>query len=91
MFVQFAVNVMGVEGDFRDQEALILAGIDRLRRFYRRLGLPQTLKELGIDRQNLELMAKKATGAAYGSEHGVGGLKRLFWQDVLAIYELAAE
>ena len=72
-------------------EALILEGIDRLRRFYRRMGLPQTLKELGIDRQHLELMAKKSTGAAYGSEHGVGGLKRLFWQDVKAIYELAAE
>jgi len=36
-------------------------------------------------------MAKKATGAAYGNEHGVGGLKKLMWQDVLAIYELAAE
>jgi len=91
MFVQFAVNVMGVGGDFRDQEAIILEGIDRLRRFYRRIGLPQTLKELGIDRANFELMAKKATGAAYGNEHGVGGLKKLMWQDVLAIYELAAE
>ena len=59
MFVQFAVNVMGVEGDFRDQEALIREGIDRLRRFYRRMGLPQTLKELGIDRQHLELMAQE--------------------------------
>jgi alcohol dehydrogenase YqhD (iron-dependent ADH family) len=82
---------MGVEGDFRDQEALILEGVDRLRRFYRRLGLPQTLKELGIDRTHLERMAQKATGAAYGSEHGVGGLKKLYWQDVKAIYELAAE
>jgi alcohol dehydrogenase YqhD (iron-dependent ADH family) len=90
MFVQFAVNVMGVTGDFRDSEALILEGIDRLRRFYRRLGLPQTLKELGIDRTQFDLMAKKATGEAYGGEHGVGGLKKLMWQDVLAIYELAA-
>lgn len=91
MFVQFAVGVMGVTGDFRESEALILEGIDRLRRFYRRLGLPQTLKELGIDRTHFERMAKKATGEAYGSEHGVGGLKKLYWQDVLAIYELAAE
>ncbi len=89
MFVQFAVNVMGVGGDFRDPEALILEGIDRLRRFYRRMGLPQTLAELGIGEKNLELMAKKATGAAYGDEHGVGGLKKLMWQDVLAIYKLA--
>ncbi len=89
MFVQFAVNVMGVGGDFRDQEAIILEGIDRLRRFYRRMGLPQTLADLGIDGEHLELMAKKATGAAYGAEHGVGGLKKLMWQDVKAIYELA--
>jgi signal peptidase II len=28
------------------------------------------------------------TGAAFGSEHPVGGLKKLYWQDVLNIYKL---
>ncbi len=89
MFTQFALNVMGVEGSLRDPEALILEAIDRLRRFFRRMGLPGTLAELGIGPEKLELMAKKATGAAFGDEHPIGGLKKLFWQDVLAIYNLA--
>ncbi len=37
----------------------------------------------------MELMAKKATGAAFGSEKPIGGLKKLCWQDVLEIYKLA--
>ena len=89
MFVQFAVNVMGVQGSYRDPDAIVLEGISRLQTFYRRIGLPQTLQELGIDEANLELMAKKATGEAYGKEHGLGGLKKLYWQDVLEIYKLA--
>jgi len=89
MFVQFAVNVMGVQGDFRDPEAIVTEGIGRLQAFYRRMGLPQTLRELGIDETNLELMAKKATGEAYGRGRGIGGLKKLYWQDVLEIYRLA--
>ncbi len=89
MFVQFAVNIMGVEGSYRDPDAIVLEGIARLRRFFQQMGLPSTLAELGIDESNLELMAKKATGEAYGKEHSLGGLKKLYWQDVLEIYKLA--
>lgn len=89
MFVQFAVNVMGVKGSYRDPDALIQEGIARLREFFRKMGLPGTLKELGIDETKLELMAKKATGAAFGEEEPIGGLKKLYWQDVLEIYKLA--
>ncbi|MDF2595032.1 MAG: iron-containing alcohol dehydrogenase [Clostridia bacterium] len=89
MFVQFAVNVMGVEGSYRDPDAIVLEGIERLRQFFKKIGLPSTLAELGIDESRLELMAKKSTGEAYGSEHTLGGLKKLYWQDVLEIYKLA--
>lgn len=89
MFVQFAVNVMGVEGSFRDPEAIVLEGIERLEQFFVTLGLPITMKELGIEEARFEEMARKATGYAYGQEHGIGGLKKLVWQDVLAIYKLA--
>ncbi len=33
IFVQFAVNVMGVEGSFREPSAIIREGISRLERF----------------------------------------------------------
>ncbi len=89
MFVQFAVNVMGVEGSYRDSDAIVMEGIARLRNFYKNLGLPSTLSELGIDESKLEVMAKKATGDAYGTEQPLGNLKKLYWQDVLEIYKLA--
>ncbi len=89
MFVQFAVNVMGVEGSYRDPDAIVMEGIARLRDFYKKMGLPSTLSELGIDESKLEVMAKKATGEAYGAEQPLGNLKKLYWQDVLEIYKLA--
>ena len=89
MFVQFAVNVMDVKGSFRDPDAIVQEGIARLRAFYHSLGLPATLKDLGIGDDLLELMAKKATRAAFGKEMPIGGLKKLNWQDVLNIYKLA--
>lgn len=89
MFVQFAVNVMGVEASFRDPETVISEGIDRLERFFISLGLPVTLTELGIDESNFELMAKKATWYRDGKEVPVGGIKKLFWKDIVEIYKLA--
>jgi hypothetical protein len=91
MFVQFAVNVMGVEGSYRDQEAIVLEGIRRLEEFFVKMGMPLTMKEIGINDEKFELMAKKATGVEYGKEMLLGGLKKLTWQDVLAIFRLAAE
>ena len=86
LFVQFAVNVMGVEGGFREPEAVAQEGIRRLRGFYKEMGLPSTLEGLGIGADKLELMAKKATKIAFGAQRPLGGLRKLGWQDVLAIY-----
>lgn len=87
MFVQFSVNVMGVGSSFRDPDSIVQEGIARLKAFYVRMGLPSTLTELGIGSEKLELMAQKATGFAFGKEEPIGGLKKLRWQDVLAIYQ----
>lgn len=89
MFVQFAVNVMGVEGSFRDEESIALEGIERLKEFFIKMELPVTLEELGIDDSKLEIMAKKATNFNDGKEFKLGGLKKLGWEDVLSIYKLA--
>lgn len=89
MFEQFAVNVMGVEKECKSQEEIINEGIEKLKSFYKKLELPTSLKELNIDESNLELMAKKSTNFKDGKEVLIGGLKKLNWEDVLAIYNLA--
>ncbi|MCL2299954.1 MAG: iron-containing alcohol dehydrogenase, partial [Firmicutes bacterium] len=53
LFEQFARNVMGVAGG-RDAQANIAEAIARLRQFFKRLGLPGTLTELGIGPERLE-------------------------------------
>lgn len=47
IFAQWATNVMGVT-PHRDTKAVILEGIARLQAWYRELGLPQNMQELGI-------------------------------------------
>ena len=47
IFAQWATQVMGVPFT-RNTEELIQSGIARLRAWYRELGLPQTMQELGI-------------------------------------------
>lgn len=88
MFLQFARNVMGVTAG-RDAEEIIFEGIRRLRAFFASIGLPGTLREMGIGPERLEEMAKKTTGAAFGEEHGKGNFFKLKWQDVLEIYRMA--
>ncbi len=89
MFVQFAVNVMGVSASLRDPEAVAQEGIDRLEQFFVSIGLPVTLTELGIDESNFERMAKKATSFKGGKETPVGGIQKLYWKDIVEIYKMA--
>ena len=87
MFVQFANKVMGVDGSFREPEAVALEGIEGLEEFFVKMGLPTTMQELGIDGSRVEAMAKQAIANKGGES--IGGLKQLQWEDVVAIYKLA--
>jgi alcohol dehydrogenase YqhD (iron-dependent ADH family) len=89
MFVQFAVNVMGVEASFRDPETIVDEGVRRLRGFFAKLGLPSTLRELGIGEDKLELMAKKTVTGGFNVDGAIGGFKKLRYDDVLAILKLS--
>lgn len=85
-FAQFAVRVFGLPMDFEHPEATALAGIRQLEAFFRQLGLPVTLGELGVPTDRLEEMARKCT------ERGpIGSFASLGEKEVLAIYRLAAE
>lgn len=96
-FARFARNVFGIstsndDGSRRSDEALALAGIDALERFWRTLGLPTTMRELGIpDDSRFEDMAKKAVLARSrdGKEIPQGNFRKLYSRDILAIYRLA--
>lgn len=86
-FVRFARNVMGITITGTDAE-IAEAGISAMEQFYRSIGMPTNMRELGItpsDQQILE-MADRCM-AACGSR--TGSAKRLTAQDAAAIYHNA--
>ena len=87
-FVQFAVNVMGVDAAGKSEEEVAVRGIIELENFYRKIGMPTSMSELGIkptDEQIREMAesCEKATGGSIGSA------KRLYFDDMVKIYEAA--
>lgn len=83
-FEKFALNVMGVEAGASAEETA-LRGIEAMEDFYRRIGMPTTLRELGIDPGDEQLaeMARKCSVACGGKK---GSAKVLEEADMLAIY-----
>lgn len=83
-FVQFAVRVWDVDIAYGSPEEIALEGISRLTKFYKEIGLPTTLKDLGIEDNKLDEMAKKCTESGE-----VGHMVKLGTADVLNILRFA--
>lgn len=81
--LQWARNVMEVPEGL-DGAAAITAGIAALRAFYREMGMPVTLSELGAADAPLEELAKHAV-----VKGPLGHYVPLSAEDVLAVYRLA--
>ncbi len=79
-FVRWATNVWGVENDVYDPEGVALEGIRRTKEFFKRMGMPVTLAELGVKDEDLEYLSK---GRACGNFVKLNG------DDIRAILELA--
>jgi len=88
IFVQFAVRVWNVEPDLESPERVSLEGIERLRAFFKQIGLPTTLRELGIPDDRLEEMASRCTD---NGRSRIGNFVKLSRDDVLNIFMSAKE
>lgn len=82
-FVEYGVNVWNID-DKQDKYAIANKAIEKTREYFISLGIPSTLKEVGIEEEKLEEMAKAATRRG-----AVGGFRPLKEEDVLKIYKLA--
>jgi alcohol dehydrogenase YqhD (iron-dependent ADH family) len=85
-FVQFAVNVMGVEQT--DDETTALKGIEAVEDFYRSISMPTNLRELGVEPtdEQIKAMSKSCLEACGGSQ---GSAKVLYEADMIQIYRNA--
>lgn len=84
---RFAVNVFGVQMDFNHPEETALEGIKQLRYFFKEIGMPSSLGELGGKVEDIDKMAQRAC-YGNGREGQIGGYVSLSKEDVVNIYNL---
>ncbi len=80
---QYAANIWGCEA--ADGETLARMGIDRARAFFQEIGMPSTLREVGLDEKDIEKMADMAT---QGGKNAIRAMKPITKEDAVNIYRL---
>lgn len=87
-FAQFAVNVMGVTNDFRNQDATALAGIRKLEKFFQSIDMPISISDMGYDltEEQIEELSYKC---CFMGRRTIGGFKELDQNDMAEIFRLA--
>jgi len=87
LFVQFAVRVWNVEQDFYNKEKTALAGIAKLEEFFKDLGLPVRLSEIGIKEEHFQTIADKCR--TFHEDDTVGNFVKLTREDIVNILKIA--
>ena len=79
----YGINVWNLDAD-KDKYKTAKEAINKTRDFIKSLGIPMTLREVGIEEEKLEVMAKQCAG-----EGPVGNYPPLTSKDILEIYKRA--
>lgn len=79
-FARFAIRVWGIDPIGKTESELALAGVDALAAFIRELGLPTTLRELGLENQ--DTLKEIADSCAIVS----GSYKKMTPEEILEIF-----
>lgn len=76
-FVRFANNIWHIDSNGKTDEQIALEGIAHLESFFRELGIPSTLREVGTTEEMLPQIAKSTIPG--------GGYKKMNDDDILAV------
>lgn len=80
-FQKFAMNVWGISPEGKTQEELARAGVEALADFIKEIGLPTTLRELGVDEStDLKVIADSCNLA-------LGSYKKMTHEEILEIFQ----
>ncbi len=85
-WLQYASRVWNLDIDFEHPEATINRAIDMQEAYYREIGMPTSLRELGVTEDSLEPLADKCSR---GKTRTLIGYKPLAYEDMLAILRMA--
>lgn len=83
---QFAVEILGVPADFGEETAVALEGVSRLEAFFRSLGMPTRLSDVGLENADFAALTRRALPTEQST---VGEYIKLGRQDFIDIYTLA--
>lgn len=87
-FVRYFTRVWGVDNDEFHPENVILAGIEKQKKFYESLGMPTTLEGVGMHEEDID----KLTATVDTFPHGkTGNFVMLDREDIKNIYRLCLE
>ena len=87
-FAQFAVNVCGVTNRFSNPEQTALEGIRRMEDFFRSIGMPVSIGEMGITLTD-EKIRELAHKCSFFGTRTIGAFKKLDEKDMEKIYRAA--
>lgn len=85
-WLQFAERVWNLDVDFEHPEATIERAIGLQEQYYREIGMPTNLRELGVDEDRLEELALKCSR---DKTRIIDGYKPLGYDEMLDVYRMA--
>ena len=87
-FVQFAKNVWGISGEGKSEQETALAGIEKTEEFFRSIGMPVSLSQLGVQPGEQERM-ELSLDATMGDTVKLTRIRPLGVKEVNEIYQMA--
>jgi alcohol dehydrogenase YqhD (iron-dependent ADH family) len=87
-FAQFAVRVWNISMNFENPEQTALEGIARTEDYFRSIGMPINMRELGVT-ATPEEVHEMAHACTFGDQAKIGSFKPLTYADIKAILESA--
>ncbi len=85
-FLQYAHNVWNLDIDFEHPEVTVLKAIELQEKYYASIGMPTSLRELGVKQEDLETLALKCSR---DKTRVLDGYKKLGYEEILDIYKMA--
>jgi len=87
-FARFAVRVLQLEEKSSDNEKMALLAIERMEYFFREIGMPVNLRELGIQVNETHIQ-ELAYNCSFQNTRKIGGFQKLDMEDMKNIYTMA--
>jgi alcohol dehydrogenase YqhD (iron-dependent ADH family) len=85
-FLQFSTNVWNLDVDFEHPEDTVLKAIKLQEEYYKSIGMPTNIKELGVTEEDLEYLALRCS---LNKTRIIDGYMPLRYEDMLNIYKMA--